>query len=737
MLASRLSSSSFSLFAAAVLLVGSLLFGCGDDSAASGGLTDTGSGSGSGADDTSDASGDTSAVDASVDTGPGPQRCIPGTNLCPTAGSTSILVCDQTGQYQQQACNAGDLCYDGACGTPGTCVAGAVDNCLSCSSYRGCNSGGTRIGDFDVPPNLTCTVEAGVAKLIPRVCGRNETRCQDERLLLRCDECGLGFVESVDCFTQDETTLCDDGRCQPLCEYIKKRKTYIGCEYWGLDLDNAFVRGGGSNPYYDAQNAQYAIVVSNPSAVVAAEVTVTRFDDVAGEEVIVEQRTVATGGLEVLNLPGSNINGTMIGFEAYRVQSTVPIVAYQFNPLSNEGVFSNDASLLFPTSSLGSEYYVMTRRQTFDELKGYVTITPGLVDGPTDVTITLPPYTPENPVITLAGARIPALRGGDTYSVTLEPFQVLNIETNRRGADLTGTLVRSNRPIVVFGGSEAANSPNDDSCIPKTVAGVTSWVCAADRETPCLNEAGEPDIALCSNFITCCADHLEHQIPPTNTWGKRFKLGRSMPRGDEPDAWRILAQDDNTVVDFVGLPDSWPLPNLLPPRLQRQVTLQAGEWFELQSPVDFEIVSTKPILVGQFLAASQAPYPPSLTGSVPDHINAETGDPAFIVAIPVEQFRSDYIFLAPDAYTFDYVTIVAPLGAQVLLDDLLIPESAWTTFGTGTHRAARLEIQDGVHTVLSPPVDGVPQPVGVVVYGYDQYVSYGYAAGMDQEAIVR
>ena len=184
MLASRLSSSSFSLFAAAVLLVGSLLYGCGDDSAASGGLTDTGSGSGSGADDTSDASGDTSAVDASVDTGPGPQRCIPGTNLCPTAGSTSILVCDQTGQYQQQACNAGDLCYDGECGTPGTCVAGAVDSCLSCSSYRGCNSGGTRVGDFDVPPNLTCTVEAGVAKLIPRVCGRNETRCQDERMLL-------------------------------------------------------------------------------------------------------------------------------------------------------------------------------------------------------------------------------------------------------------------------------------------------------------------------------------------------------------------------------------------------------------------------------------------------------------------------------------------------------------------------------------------------------------------------
>lgn len=735
MLAHRRAALSLRLFAVIGLTLASVAVGCGDDGASSGGLTDAGAGSGSG--DTAEASGDATQTDAASDTGGVQPRCVPGTQLCASAGSTSVLVCNLQGQYDQQPCAAGDLCYDGACGTPGTCEAGTVESCLTCNTYRGCNSGGTRVGDFDVPPNLTCTVEEGVAKLVPRTCGRNETRCQDERMLLRCDECGLGFVESVDCFTQDETTLCDDGRCQPLCEYIKKRKSYIGCEYWGLDLDNAFVRGGGSSPYYDAQNAQYSIVVSNPSALVASEVTVTRFDGVAGEEVIVEQRTVAPGGLEVLNLPGANINGTMIGFEAYRVQATVPIVAYQFNPLTNEGVFSNDASLLFPTSSLGNEYYVMTRRQTFDELKGYVTVTPGLADGPTDVTITLPPYTPENPVITLAGERIPALRGGDTYSVTLEPFQVLNIETNRRGADLTGTLVRSNRPVVVFGGSEAANAPNDDSCISRTVAGVTSWVCAADRETPCLNEAGEPDIALCSNFISCCADHIEHQIPPTNTWGKRFKLGRSMPRGDEADVWRILAQDDNTVVDFVGLPDSWPLPNILPPRLQRQVTLQAGEWFELQSPVDFEMVSTKPILVGQFLAAEQSPYPPSLTGTVPDHENADTGDPAFIVAIPVEQFRSDYIFLAPDAYTFDYVTIVAPLGAQVLLDDVLIPEAAWTTFGTGTHRAARLEIQDGVHTVLSLPVDGEPQPVGVVVYGYDQYVSYGYAAGMDQEAIVR
>ena len=102
MLASRRSVPPLFPLAAALLLAASLFGGCGNDPAASGGLTDTGSGSGSGVDDASDASGDTAAADASLDTGPAPQRCIPGTNLCPTAGSTSVLVCDQTGQYQQQ-----------------------------------------------------------------------------------------------------------------------------------------------------------------------------------------------------------------------------------------------------------------------------------------------------------------------------------------------------------------------------------------------------------------------------------------------------------------------------------------------------------------------------------------------------------------------------------------------------------------------------------------------------------
>ena len=78
-------------------------------------------------------------------------------------------------------------------------------------------------------------------------------------------------------------------------------------------------------------------------------------------------------GIVILELPARNIEGTMIEERAYRVVANSPLTAYQFNPLENVEVFSNDASLLLPTSTAGTDYWMMTREQTFDDLKGFVT----------------------------------------------------------------------------------------------------------------------------------------------------------------------------------------------------------------------------------------------------------------------------------------------------------------------------------------------------------------------------
>jgi hypothetical protein len=99
------------------------------------------------------------------------------------------------------------------------------------------------------------------------------------------------------------------------------------------------------------------------------------------------------------------------------------------------------------------------------------------------------------------------------------------------------------------------------------------------------------------------------------------------------------------------------------------------------------------------------------------------GDPAFILAVPKEQWRDSYTFLAPTGYQEDYANVMFYKGTSVSIDGqpvgpgLLVP-------GTDA-RVARIRIDDGAHTVTAD------KPIGVTVYGYHDDVSYGYPAGVN------
>ena len=152
--------------------------------------------------------------------------------------------------------------------------------------------------------------------------------------------------------------------------------------------------------------------------------------------------------------------------------------------------------------------------------------------------------------------------------------------------------------------------------------------------------------------------------------------------GNERDYWRIIASEDDTKIETV--PPQQPIP-----------TLNAGDWFEFGSREHFEIISDKPIMVGQFLASEHAPNPNRRNRLEPG--DAATGDPAFILAVPTEQYRPDFVFLAPDKYAFDYVSITAPIESNVFFDDVPIADG-WELIGDGSEwRTARFQIGDGVH----------------------------------------
>jgi len=582
------------------------------------------------------------------------------------------------------------------------CEPGTAKECVGAhptTTALVCNQEGTA---YDV--EQTCLDEQGEAVwCLNGACAQcipGSKQCKDDDIVLECNEEGV-FEEGVTCSGELTGQICQQGACVKLCDLNKKYNSYMGCEYWAVDLDNAHVPGGDTG-WFDAQGAQFSIVVGNPSEKYAAEVSIylkvmsseaEKYEEGVGEEVLVQTGSgglpldlspIPPGELRIFRLEPRNVDATVLDSLAYRIDTSIPVTVYQFNPLDNlQEVFSNDASLLLPVDVLGKYYIAMTREQTFTNLRGYVTVVAVKDDTQVSLTVTAP---------TMASNGFDHLQPGDTIVVNMDRYDVFNIETYEPGADLTGTVVLSNHNVAVFGGSEASNAPNTATC-------GSDGFCEWDGETPC------ESLLDCIEFNTCCADHLEQQMLPVKTWGTSYLATKSMERGAEKDIWRIMAAENGTQV--TTLPEQALIP-----------VLNKGEWFEFESDEHFEIIAKKPILVGQYLAAEDAPEP----GSGP--FDADIGDPAFMLGVPVEQYRENYVVLAPEGYEYDYINITAPSDADVMLDGVQLAAEDFEPVSPG-FKVARMLIPDGKHSVVSE------KKIGVIVYGFDKYVSYGYPGGLD------
>ncbi|MCC6747051.1 MAG: hypothetical protein IT371_05285 [Deltaproteobacteria bacterium] len=579
-----------------------------------------------------------------------------------------------------------------------------------------------------------------------RLCEPDQQTCVGEKLL-RCRSDGAGYNPKPDLVCDvKQGQVCNQASCVNACELAAKNRSYVGCEYWAVDLDNAVVEIG------SAAAQQYAVVLSNPSPLPAA-VKVSINEAAVGEPVklkVIEEREVGPQALEVLLLPSREVDGsppgeyntgtgTALTSNAYKIQSSVPIIAYQFNPLSNVGVFSNDASLLVPTQALtvdakaenGASYLVMGWPQTIastgdpktnfgNDLRSFLTIV-GTREN-TQVKIKL------STAIISDGAtgRIPAAQAGDVLEMKLGPFDVLNLETGGFGkdADFTGTVIDADHPVAVFSGAEAADVPDFTDL----------------------------------TFRRCCADHLEEQLFPKTTLGRTFIALVSPSRSvalkaagatiqeqpKEKEYFRIL-----TAGEFSTVTTSLPAP-------RNRLSIGGGKYLQVETDQDFTIQGNDPLVVGQFNASQQVSgIPSSLPG----------GDPSFILLPPVEQFRKDYLFLTPDKYSFDFIMVAAPKDATVRLDGRTLAVGCDTTQGAKicctlnpvgkVKRAGDLleteyvawkcqlsfpriiegkvppenlapgEQYDGVHRLTAT------HPVGLVVYGFDAFVSYGYPGGTD------
>jgi hypothetical protein len=603
------------------------------------------------------------------------------------------------------------------------CTEGVVE-CRGSSLVR-CDGGAPVVVDDCGARGMACAPQ--LTKCTP--CLPDELTC-DGSDVLRCDGAGQARTK-IDTCDAEGGFACRSGACSQLCKQAALDKSNIGCEYWPVDLDNAVVPTG------NAAAQQYAVIVSNPQPDLAAKVTIEEDTSALGQPStprVVATASVGVRHLEVFKLGPREVDGsppdkpnggtgTALSRQAFRLSSNIPIVAFQFNPLDNVNVFSNDATLLLPTAALNAgvrSYVALGWPQTIArsedpstnfglDLRAFLTIVGTAPDTHVHLKTTAR--------IVPGGPFPDGVAKGAEVDATLQPFEVLNLETGEFNADFTGSTIDSSAPAVVYVGSEASDAPFYNS----------------------LSERA------------CCADHLESQLTPLRAVGKSYVIGRMPNRSKavaaaggavqpfaEPEMYRVMAVADGSTQVKTTLPTPWD-----------KFTLDgAGSNVTIPAMQDFQLDADKSVLVADVQVSQEAA---GIARGLPG------GDPSLMLIPPTEQWRTDYILLTPDKYAFDFLVILAPFGATVYLDGLPIdgkvcelgpadgldaktrksPDPPFTVYrcqlsfpiidpnAASPDNVLAGKQNDGVHRVQSD------FPLGVLVYGFDSFVSYAYAAGTD------
>lgn len=194
----------------------------------------------------------------------------------------------------------------------------------------------------------------------------------------------------------------------------------------------------------------------------------------------------------------------------------------------SENATSADGYLALPVAGLGTEYYVMSKSSSRYSGSEFAVVA---TQDATTVTITP----------AAAGASKPS---GVTFTVALNAGQTYQL-ANTAHADMTGTLVTSDKPLAVFGGHRCADAPSG--------------------------------LGYC--------DYLVEQIPAISVWGNTFHTSPFAGRARY--TVRVIASQNNTT--FTTVPAG-----LIG-------TLNDGQFADVDLTGAAEIVSTNPVLVAQFI----------------------------------------------------------------------------------------------------------------------------------------
>jgi len=497
------------------------------------------------------------------------------------------------------------------------------------------------------------------------------------------------------------------------CQEAQGSRSYLGCDFWPTITQN---------PVWSVFD--YAVVVANGSDT-PIPVRVER----AGTTVA--QATIPPQGIERFTLPwipelkGKDFNSCTITEEpiasvfaakgAYHVVSDAPVTVFQFNPLqyeSGQGAkwascpgtitdckendttyklgcfsFSNDASILLPSSAWTTNYRVTGKPNgapgSAPNTTGSITITASADN--TDVRV----QTRGQLLAASSGNGTPlfgAAAVGDLLSFKLNAGDVavlnsINQQTTT-SVDLSGSQVQSSNPVQVLFSLGCTYNPD--------------------------------------KFRAC--DHAEESVWPAEVLGRRYFV--TVPTGPNGAAVghtvRFFGNKDGTKLSYPdGPPPGAPM------------TLDAGQAVELTGDAaagfvakDFEVVGDQDFAVASFMLGGELADAANVVGGQPK------GDPSMSLAVPVEQFRPSYVFLAPSDYLVSYVDVVQPLNATLELNGIALAEKP--TAISSSYGVTRVKLggtKNGAYLLKSS------EPVGIQVMGYGTYTSYHYPGGANLNKI--
>ncbi len=356
-----------------------------------------------------------------------------------------------------------------------------------------------------------------------------------------------------------------------------------------------------------------------------------------------------------------------------------PVIIYAFCSQS----FSSDSYACIPTSNWGNEYVVVSMPNDY-----YNPVNPPPT--PQDSIVQFTPRPSEfliiayhnntkvsfKPKVETAGGKKPT----QYYSITLdkgETYLVQSRDYPRGFGDLSGTLIKSDKPIGVLSGHTRT------AILQNVPRGKDS------------------------------KDHIVEMLQPVSSWGKLYF---SVPFGTSPhgDFFKVTSVEPGTKLSVYQSP--YPIEYLLTD------SLQVKEFESINTPTIWQ--SDKPIQIAQFMQRLGTDQ------------ESKDYDPSMVLLPPREQFIHHVlaatpggVFFRPNQYTKHYVALIAENSAldslfiDKVLVDTIAPIRKQRIINTDLHWAI-IELNPGTHDIYSPT-----GTLSGILFGTGEYDSYAMVLG--------